>query len=84
VAHPGYTAAGSSEYSRDGATRGQSSPPWVEENEREIDTKIDSDLKCQSWYRTTWMVKEKREMNGCWNLVSIREGFYKLLKILFE
>jgi hypothetical protein len=47
--------------------------------EMEIDTKIDSDLKCHSWYRDTLMAAEIREMNGCWGLDPIREGFYKLL-----
>jgi hypothetical protein len=45
----------------------------------EIDTKIASDLKCHSWYRDTLMAAEIREMNGCWGLDPIREGFYKLL-----
>jgi hypothetical protein len=33
--------------------------------EREIDTKIASDLKFHSWYRNSWMAIERREMNGC-------------------
>jgi hypothetical protein len=54
------------------------------EKERKIDTKIASDLKCHSWYRNTLMAAEIREMNGCWDLDPIKEGFYKLLQILFE
>jgi hypothetical protein len=41
---------------------------------REIDTKIASDLKCQSWYKNTWMAIEIREMNGCCGLDPIRGG----------
>jgi hypothetical protein len=47
--------------------------------EREIDTKIVSNLKCHSWYRNTLMAIEGREMNGSWDLDPIKEGFYKLL-----
>jgi hypothetical protein len=46
---------------------------------REIDTKIASDLKCHSWYKNTWMAIDIREMNGCWGLDPIREGFYNFL-----
>jgi hypothetical protein len=42
------------------------------------DTKIDSDLKCQSWYRNTLIAIKRGEMNGCWDLDPIKEGFYKL------
>jgi hypothetical protein len=34
---------------------------WTEVKEREIYTKIASDLKCHSWYRNTWMATERRE-----------------------
>jgi hypothetical protein len=47
--------------------------------EREIDTNKASDLKCHSWYRNTMTATERREMNGCWDLDPIKEGFYKLL-----
>jgi hypothetical protein len=40
---------------------------------------IASYLNDHSWYRNTLLVKEKREMNGYWDLDPIREGFYKLL-----
>jgi hypothetical protein len=30
------------------------------------------------------MAAEETEINGCWDFDPIREGFYKLLKILFE
>jgi hypothetical protein len=49
------------------------------EREREIDTKIASDLKCHSFYRNSLMTTERREINGYWDLDPIREGFYKLL-----
>jgi hypothetical protein len=53
---------------------------WTEEKEKEIATMIDSDLKCQSLYKHTLMAIERREMNECWGLDPIREGFYKLCK----
>jgi hypothetical protein len=46
---------------------------------REIDTRIVVDLKGHSGYRNTLMAKERREMNGCWDLDPIKERFYKLL-----
>jgi hypothetical protein len=48
--------------------------------EREIDTKIASDLKCHFWYKNTLTAIERREMNGCCDLDPIRKGFYILLK----
>jgi hypothetical protein len=51
----------------------------TKEKEREIDTKITSDLKCHSWYRNTLTATERREMNGYWDLDPIRKRFYKLL-----
>jgi hypothetical protein len=51
----------------------------TEEKEREIDTKIVSYLKCHSWYKHTWRTIERREINSCWDLDPIKEGFYKLL-----
>jgi hypothetical protein len=52
--------------------------------EREIDTKIASDLKCHYWYRNTLVAVEIRKWMGVGIWILIREGFYKLLKIHFE
>jgi hypothetical protein len=52
---------------------------WAEEKETKTDTKIASDPKCHSWYKNNLTATERREMNGCWGLDPIMEGFYKLL-----
>jgi hypothetical protein len=51
----------------------------TQRREREIDTKIASNLKWHSWYRNTLMAAEISEMNDNWGLDPIRKGFYKLL-----
>jgi hypothetical protein len=62
------------------------SSTWVDEVDRreERKIKIASYLNGHSWYKNTLMAVEIRETNGCWDLDPIREGFYKLLKIIFE
>jgi hypothetical protein len=47
----------------------------TKEKEREINTRIATDLKDHSGYRITLMATNRREMNGCWILNPIREGF---------
>jgi hypothetical protein len=46
-------------------------------------TKIASYVNGHSWYRNTLMATNKREINGCWDLDPIREGFYYFQKFIF-